>query len=443
MKDIFKSEYKNKLVKIFVPIMLSNLISQIQMFIDRIFLGRMNILYMSAVGNTTAPVWTTMSFIFSLSMGASILISQSVGEKDLDKAKEYAASLIKMHNVLPVILFLFWFFCSPLVFRLMGVSETVLGLCVTYTRIYSPVFLLTGLFASYSVVFQTSNYTKPLVTYGIIRSVLNIILDYLLIFGNFGFPRLEITGAALGTTIAEFAGAFYLLYIIIAKKDKFFTNPDFKTIIHAKLGPYLKSAKLGLPTACEDLLWNAGNLCIIRILNTINEMAAGIYSMVFTVEILFVVIIGAIGNGTLTLTGEATGAKDHKLYRSIVKTAIKWSFLVSATALVFVSLFPRFTLSLFTTDKEVIEMSVVFIILVAFDLFGKSGNIILGNGIRGYGDTKWMFCTQLLGTFGVVGMAALCVFVFKFGILGVFIAVLCDEASRSLINFVRFLRIKF
>ena len=164
--------------------------------------------------------------------------------------------------------------------------------------------------------------------------------------------------------------------------------------------------------------------------------------MVFTVEIIFVVVIGAIGNGTLTLTGEATGAKDNKLYRNIVKTSIKWSFLVCGFALLFISIFPRFTLSLFTTDKEVIEMSVVYIILVAANLFGKSGNIIFGSGIRGYGDTKWMLFTQILGTFGVVGLAALCVFVFKLGMLGVFIAVLCDEGSRALINFVRFSKIK-
>ena len=137
---LFKTEYKNKLVKIFVPIMLSNLISQIQMFIDRIFLGRMNILYMSAVGNVTAPIWTTMSFVMSLSIGASILISQKDRKKDLDKAKEYAASMIKFSNVLPVLLFFFWTFCSPLVFRLMGVSPNVMTLCVTYTRIYAPVF---------------------------------------------------------------------------------------------------------------------------------------------------------------------------------------------------------------------------------------------------------------------------------------------------------------
>jgi putative MATE family efflux protein len=413
------------------------------MLIDRIFLGRMDILFMSAVGNATAPMWTTMSFVYSLSMGASILISQSVGEKDIEKAKNYAASMIKCHNVIPVLLFLFWIFCSPLVFKLMGVSENVMGLCITYTRIYAPVYLIIGLGASYGVVFQTSNYTKPLVAYGIIRSVLNIILDYLLIFGNFGFPRMEIAGAALGTTIAEYAGAIYLLYITISKKEKFFTSPGLKRILGAKIKPYLTSIKLGFPTACEDLLWNAGNLCIIRILNTINEKAAGIYSMVFTVEILFVVVIGAIGNGTLTLTGEATGAKDVKLYRNVVKTAVKWSFLVAAFALIFVSIFPRLTLSLFTTDKEVIEMSVIYIILVAANLFGKSGNIIVGSGIRGYGDTKWMFFTQALGTVGVVGLACLCVFGFKLGMLGVFIAVLCDEAVRAVINFVRFLRIKF
>ena len=107
----------------------------------------------------------------------------------------------------------------------MGVSENVMGLCVTYTRIYAPVFLILGLGASYSVVFQTSNYTKPLVTYGIIRSVLNIILDYLLIFGKFGFPRMEIAGAALGTTIAEYIGAIYLLYVTIAKKETFLYQP--------------------------------------------------------------------------------------------------------------------------------------------------------------------------------------------------------------------------
>ena len=143
------------------------------------------------------------------------------------------------------------------------------------------------------------------------------------------------------------------------------------------------------------------------------------------------------------MSGEATGAKDLALYRKVVKTAVKWSFLVAAFALIFISIFPRLTLSLLTQDKEIIEMSVIYIILVAVNLFGKSGNIVVGSGIRGYGDTKWMLITQALGTFGIITLSSLFVFVFKLGILGVFCAVLCDEAIRAVINFIRFLRIKF
>lgn len=436
-------DYKKKLLKIFIPIMLSNVIAQIQMLIDRIFLGRLDVLYMSAVGNATSPLWTTMSFVYSMSMGASILVSQAVGAKNLEEGKNYAAALIKYHNIVPFLLFLFWTFASPLVFKMMGVGSNVMDLCVSYTRIYAPIFLIIGLGAGYSVVFQTSNYTKPLVAYGIIRSAVNILLDYVLIFGKFGFPRMELKGAALGTTIAEYIGAIYLVYITITKKDKFMTSPGLKRILGAKIGLYIKSIKLGFNTALEDLLWNIGNLLVIRILNTIDERAAGIYTMVFTVEVIFVVVIGALGAGTLTVSGEATGAKDLALYRRVVRTALFWSWIISACALLFVSIFPRLTLSLFTKDKEVIEMSVLFIILVMSNLFGKSGNIIVGNGIRGSGNTKWMLVTQIVGTVNVVAIAALFVFVFQWGMLGVFLAVIIDEALRAFINSIKFLKIRF
>lgn len=438
------SDYKKRLLKIFVPIMLSNLIAQLQMMIDRIFLGRLGILYMSAVGNAMNPIWTSMSFCFSLSVGASILVSQSVGEKDIDKAKEYTASLVKFHNIIPIALFFFWLFGSRIIFNLLGVTDpVVMKYCITYARIYSPVFLLIGLGNSYTAILQSSNYTKPLAIYSLIRSLTNIILDWLLIFGNCGFPRMEIAGAALGTTIAEYVGAGYLCYYVISRRKKFLTGPGIRQIISVKIMPYLKSCLLGLPTAMEDFLWNFGNLCIMRILNSINSQAAGIYSMVFTVEVIFVVIFCAIGSGTLTLTGEATGSKDLGLYRRVVGISIRWSCYVALVALAICSIWPKPVLGLFTTDQAVIDESVIYIILVCVNMFSKLGNIIIGNGIRGYGDTIWMLITQIIGTVQVIALAALFVFVFKFGMLGVFFAVIADELIRAAINTIRFFRIKF
>ena len=91
MKTNYK-EYLRRLLSIAVPIMLSNIIGQLQMLIDRIFLGRANDLYMSALSNATSPMWTTMSFCFALVAGASILIRQRVGANDRDNIEEYAGA---------------------------------------------------------------------------------------------------------------------------------------------------------------------------------------------------------------------------------------------------------------------------------------------------------------------------------------------------------------
>ena len=387
-------KYLPGLLNIAVPIMLSNLISQLQMLIDRIFLGHVNSMYMSALGNVTSPMWTTMSFCFSIVTGASILISQSVGAGDTKHIEEYSGAMVKYNNIIPILLFFFWTFCAEFVFRLMGVSDGLMPMCLDYSRYYAPVFLITGLGGAFSVILQTSNYTKPLVIYGIIRSGVNIFLDWIMIFGRFGLPAMGIKGAAIATTIAEYSGLIFAVIFVVSSK-KLNTKPSMKWVVKAHIKPYLLSAKLGVNTALEDFAWNLGNLLLIRILNAINEMAAGIYSIIFSVEVLAVVCLA----------------------------------------------FPQQIISLFTNDKSIIASCGIYLIFISINLFAKSANIVVGNAIRGSGNTIWMLITQLFGTVWVVSVALLFVFVLKLGIAGVFLAVIVDEIVRSFINLGKYLRI--
>ncbi len=434
-----KKKYLQKLMIIAVPIMLSNIISQVQMIIDRIFLGQMNTLYMSALGNVTAPMWTTMSFCFTIVMGASILISQSVGAGDDEKVESYAASLIKWNNILPILLFFFWLFCGEYVLRAMGVSEDIMPMCLGYMRFFAPTFLVVGIESSFSVIMQTSNYTKPLVFYGIIRAGLNILLDWVLIFGRFGLPELGIEGAAIATTIAEYGGCLFAFIVITNKPLK--TKPSPKSIITAPVKPFLSSVGLGINAGLEDFAWNMGNLIIIRILNSIDVKAAGIYSIVFSVEVLAVVVIGAIGSGTMTLSGEAKGSGDIRQFSGVCKIAYMLCAGVAVVVLLICLIFPENILSLFTKDEEIITGCGIYLLLVCLNLFGKSGNIIIGSGIRGSGNTRWMFFTQIFGTFFVVGCACLFVYALGFGMTGVFLAVIADEAVRAVINFFKLRKI--
>ncbi len=432
-----KGIYIKKLLIIAVPIMLSNAISQLQMMIDRMFLGQLgDPLLQSALGNVTSPLWTTMSFCTTLAMGSSILMSQSVGAGDRERVMRYASSLLKWYSLLPILLFFFWEFCCEYVFRLMGVSSDVMPMCLTYTRYFAPIFLILGIENAFMVVMQTSNNTKPMLIYAIVRAGLNILLDWMMIFGRCGMPKMGITGAAIATTIAEYIGGAFVLVIVLTNRS-LPTKPPLQMVLKASWKPFLQSTKFGMNAALEDLGWNVGNLVLIRILNSIDQLAAGVYSIVFTVEVLIVVMIGAIGSGAMTISGEARGNNDVKEFKSVCQIAYVISAGISFVFLLICIAFPQQILALFTKNEGIITTSGIYLLLVCLNLYGKSGNIIIGNGIRGSGNTIWMLKTQIFGTFLVIGVAEFFVKVCHFGMVGVFFAVIVDEGTRALINLVK------
>lgn len=432
---------QKKLFAIAIPIMLSNLISQVQMLIDRIFIGRLDITAMSAVSNATSPIWTTMNVVFSLSVGSAILISQAIGAGEKEKAKGLMASLYKYANIPAVLLFLVWLILPRNIFQIMGVSDSVIEMSVSYARFYSPVFVLIGIGSAVSTMLQVSEQTGVMVLYGAVRSLINIVLDYALVFGHFGMPRLEVAGAAIATAVAELIGDLIILVYVILKKD-LWLKPTAYSILSAKLKPYIDSIRMGLPTACEDFAWNLGSLYLIIMLNRISASAAGVYSIVFGVELLPVCIIASMGSGVLTLAGQETGKKNYKGVATVAAVALKWAVCLSALILLIFAVFPYTIIGWFTADKSVVASSVTYLIIVGIDLFPKSGNILVGSSIKGYGDTRWMLGTQIFGTIFVIGISSILVIVFHLGIAALFCLVVADETIRCCINCYKLNRIK-
>lgn len=440
MKTNNNNSYRKKLFFIALPIMLSNMISQVEMLIDKIFLGRLDIIYMSAVGNATTPMWTTMDVLFTLTTGATIMISQAIGKGDKKRAYELTCSMYKYSSTLAIILFIFWMTCARVVFTLMGVKGDVLDYATQYAKIFAPVFLTIGIGASISSMLQNSERTSALLVYGIVRSVLNVVLDWAMIFGNLGFKPMGLKGAALATTISEFVGEFIVLAIVIFDK-KILLKPNLKDIFASKLSPYIETIKMGVPSALEGFAWNIGNLMLIVILNHVSEVAAGVYTIIFSIECLPIVAIGALGSATLTLCGQETGRENYPMIRTIVRTAVFWCFGLASFILIMFISFPTVIMGWFTSDKDIILAAVTYLAIVGVDLFPKSGNIIIGSAIKGYGDTKWMFGTQIFGTCFVISMASIMVFVLHLGMAELFCVVVADETIRASINYYKLRKI--
>ena len=160
--------------------------------------------------------------------------------------------------------------------------------------------------------------------------------------------------------------------------------------------------------------------------------------MIFGVELLVVVVIGSFGNATLTLCGEAKGELNRDKYRGTVLSAGILSVAVSLIMLFLCLAIPGKIIGLFSKDAELIAGCGIYLILMCINLYGKSGNIIIGSAIRGSGNTVWMFFTQIAGSVIVISSALFFVRVLNMGIAGVFAAIITDELIRAMINYFKY-----
>jgi Na+-driven multidrug efflux pump len=100
--------------------------------------------------------------------------------------------------------------------------------------------------------------------------------------------------------------------------------------------------------------------------------------------------------------------------------------------------FPKLILRIFTNDRSLIDYAASFLLIIPFIMFPQAINIVIGRGIRGMGDTRWMLYSQIFGTCLVITLSYLLIFTAGLGLLGIFITLLIDETVRGVINLLRF-----
>lgn len=420
-----------------LPLVLQQLVFQIQGLINQAFLGNLNPLYLSVVANSTFPFFATATLLWALGTGVTILVSQSRGAGRREEALRSAEGSILILGALGLLLFALWQLLPVQLLGLLGARGRVLGEGTGFVRILAFLFLLVGFEAGAGGFLQGIGRTRALFISGAIKAGLNVALDWLLIFGNLGFPRLELGGAAIATVISTIiADAYLFASILLPNREGW--NLRVACIARPSTEVFARVTSLGVPASIESFLWFVGMLAILRILNGIDPLAAGMFSLVFLIEVVPAMIYDSVGRATTTLIGEATGQGDRAEARRVGWACLRYVFILSgAVALLFLFL-PRQLLGIFTHDRTVVEATALYLTIAAFTLFPRSGNIVIGSGIRGLGDTPWMLLTQIFGTIFVVALAATLVTVARLGLAGIFIAIGADEGVRFAMNGLRF-----
>ena len=426
-----------KIFTIAIPIIIQQLSHQMQVWVDRAMLGHINPEFFSAVGNSLVPYFAMNSIILAIASGTTILIAQSVCAKDFNLSRRYAECSFVGNSIFPVIAFLFFFFGAPSLFKLMGVQSPIFEYACSYIKTTSYTLLIIGIAATCSSILQGIGFTKMIMVTGVITNVLNIFFDWVLIYGKFGFPAMQIEGAALATVISNFSALpFLLIYVIKRKKMPF--KIKVRNILKFDFKLYKNIFKMGIPSGGEYALLSLGNLFIVSFLNRIDIMAAGIYTLLFSIKGLAVILYGGFAHAGLTLAGQKTGENEHKQAINIVFKCLSFALIVCTVVAAIFCVFSKNILGLFTSDISLVNFASPFLIFVTLTMFPQAVNIVVGYGIRGTGDTKWMFYTQALGTVMIIILCYILIFIANLGLWAVFISFLADESIRSIINTLRF-----
>ena len=426
-----------RILRLAFPLILQQLCLQLQIWIDRAMLGHVNAEFFSAIGNTTVPYHMATSVIIAVCGGTAILVAQNIGANNLRQVTAVAESSFVGNSMLSLAAFLFFLFFSDDLFQIMGVQDQILKYSISYIRILSLSLLILGPSSTATSVLQGLGFTKIIMISGILGNIVNIFLDWVLIFGKFGFPAMGIEGAAIATVIANFLSA-PLTILFILKSPEMPVRPRLFTSLSRSLREYRQVLALGIPSGLEYGLWNVGNLMLVTYLNRLDMLSAGIYTLVFSIETVPLMIYMGFANAGLTLVGQEVGANDPRQAKRAGFLCLFFSLAICLVTGCLFRMFPRPILSLFTDDTTILDISVPYLKFIAWILFPKAVNNVIGLCIRGLGDTRWMLYTQIFGTLFMIIGGYLLILRSGLGLLGVFVTLLADEALRGVVNLLRF-----
>lgn len=420
-----------------LPIIVQNIVMHMQLLIDRAFLGNLNARYLAALGNVMVPYETLLFFFFAAAGGLTILIAQNIGAKRIEDAQRLAESAFFFSTLFSSGLFLIWFFGARGIFSLLGASGTILNDAVAFVRVLSFGLIFIGIDVTAVSILQGTGNTKPIMIFGIAKNVINIILDWVLIYGHLGFPAMGFSGAATATVIAGVIGTSGLFLTVLLS-----TKLPFPLTHTALMAPrwrdYRQTMKLGLPSGLETLLYYCGLLVLLRFMNHVDSMAIGIFSLINGIQVIGVFIYLGFASASTTLVGQAWGGRNYREAKEIGLYCLRLSMAVTLCCSAIFLLFPRFLIGIFTSDIHVIERAVPLLRLIAFFINLDVINILMGHAIRATGDTKWMLCSQIFGTLFVIGLSSVMIFGFSMGLLGMYLIMILDELIRGGVNYLRF-----
>ena len=297
----YTSEFRYNL-KLAYPVILGMLGHTLVGFVDNIMVGQLGTAELAAVSLGNSFLFIAMSLGIGFSTAITPLVAEADGEKNVQKGKEAFSHGVILCTVLGVVLYLLILSLKPLMYH-MGQSEEVVEFAMPYLNLVAFSLVPLIMFQAFKQFADGLSQTKYAMWATILANMINIVLNYVLIFGKFGFPALGIIGAAIGTLTSRIVMLVFI-WVLLRSKDKFKMYLERFSFKNIKKSILMKIINLGFPSALQMFfevaiftaaIWLSGVLG--KNPQAANQIALNLSSMTFMVAMgLGVVAMIRVGN---------------------------------------------------------------------------------------------------------------------------------------------------
>lgn len=380
------------------PIVFGQLSYVLMQFIDQVMVARLGTAALAATGPAGLWFFICSTFFLGISGCVSTFAAQSFGRGQKEQGASYAWQGVYVGFLGGFLGMAVWPFADDL-FGLMGHTPEVTRLEVQYFRIRMLGFVFLCWQAALTSFFQAVNRPGVPMYTAWLANVINIVLNYLLIFGKFGFPRLEVAGAAWATVFAMGVQVAVLQAVFLSKP----LDREFETRSRYAFD-WLKTRELvrigwpaGLTFFLDVFNWGVFTSFLVGRCGEVQMAAHNV-----AINFLHVAFMPAVGlnHAIAPIVGQWIGRDDIAKAKARTYTALRMAMVYMTLAGICFALFAKpLTRLFFSSEPEVVELAAILLVLAALFQAFDAVNIVIMGALRGAGDTRWVMWAMLVAAY--------------------------------------------
>ena len=395
------------MLKLAAPMVVAHISFTVMQFVDRIMVSRLGTEALAAVLPAGYVSFIPASFAIGVMTSVNTFVSQSLGRGDRKACSNYCWQAIYMGLAYSLVTVAIMRPAAPWIFKTLGHEPAVAALEVTYLRIMLYVQVL-AIFVWASSQFFMGVHRPVIMMYSAIAGqVVNVIANYVLIFGKFGFPAMGIAGAAWGTFVGIAAGSLIRMAVFLnSDVNANFQSRHSLNVNFARMADLLKVGfPAGIGLMVNIALWG---VILFWLVGPFGKDALAATSAVLACVNVSVMPVVGLGTALTAAVGKSIGEGKKDVAMKQTSVSLRIGLVYMGLVGLCLLIFRDGIMAFWSSDDAVVSIGAQMIVLAAIYQVFDAATLVYNGSLRGAGDTLWLAFVSAFGAIVVLGIGGMC-----------------------------------